>query len=144
MAVHEAPQTLVLDIPLTPGPRVLLRPSFALTLEEGRSKITGGSIRGEGTLVLEGEQICLENVEIADGAALVIHACAGARVTVKGLKVANDGFQMVRLTEAEMQSEATPEYLRIRGYRIEDRGAKIYAFTTPGVYVIDASGAVAS
>ena len=143
MAVSEAKETLILDIPMTPGPRVLLRPSFALTLEEVRAKITGGSISGEGTLVLEGD-IRLENVEIADGAALVIKACAGAQVTIRDLKVANNGFQLVRLTDAEMQSEATPEYLRIRGYRIEDRGAKVYAFTTPGAYVIDATGAVVS
>ena len=143
MTVHEAPETLILDIPMTPGPRVLLRPSFALTLEEVRSKISGGSISGEATLVLEGD-IRLENVEISDGAALVIKACKGAQVTVRELKVANDGFKLVRLTDAEMQSEGTPEYLRIRGYLIEDRGAKVYAFATPGAYLIDATGAVAS
>ena len=143
MTIHEAQETLILDIPMTPGPRVLLRPSFALTLEEVRSKISGGSISGEATLVLEGD-IRLENVEIADGAALVIKACKGAQVTVRELKVANDGFKLVRLTDAEMQSEGTSEYLRIRGYRIEDRGAKVYAFATPGAYLIDATGAVAS
>ena len=143
MTIREAQETLILDIPMTPGPRVLLRPSFALTLEEVRSKISGGSISGEATLVLEGD-IRLENVEISDGAALVIKACKGAQVTVRELKVANDGFKLVRLTDAEMQSEGTPEYLRIRGYLIEDRGAKVYAFATPGAYLIDATGAVAS
>ena len=143
MTIREAQETLILDIPMTPGPRVLLRPSFALTLEEVRSKISGGSISGEATLVLEGD-VHLENVEISDGAALVIKACKGAQVTVRELKVANDGFKLVRLTDAEMQSEGTPEYLRIRGYLIEDRGAKVYAFATPGAYLIDATGAVAS
>ncbi len=137
MKVNEAQETLILDIPMTPGPRAVLRPSFALTLAEVRSKISGGSISGEGTLVLEGEQIRLENVEVAHGAALVIKACDGAKVTVRDLKVENDGFKLVRLTDEEMKSEATPEYLRIRGYRIENHGAQVYEFSKPGEYLID-------
>ena len=122
---------------MTPGPRVVLRPSFALTLDEVRSKISGGSISGEGTLVLERDQIRLKNVEIADGAALVIQACAGAKVTVRDFKVANDGFKLVWFTDAEMKSEATPEYLRIRGYRIENHGARFMPSPSPACYVID-------
>ena len=118
-------------------PARILRPSFAMTLGEVRSKIKGGSISGEATLVLDGKDVHLENVEVADGSALVIKACEGAKVTVRDYKVEKAGFEIVLLTEAELASEETPEYLRIRGYRIENRGAEIYEFTEPGEYTIE-------
>lgn len=136
MEISEAPEEMILDIPMTPGPRILLRPSFAQTLAEVREKISGGSIAGQGTLVLDGKGITLENVEIADGAALVIKAVAGANVTVKNLKVENAGFELVKLTAEEMESADTPEYLKLRGYRIENRGAQICEFTEPGDYTV--------
>jgi UDP-sugar pyrophosphorylase len=129
-----AKEELILGIPFTPGPRVLLRPSFAMTLSEVRAKIKGGKISGDATLVLDGKDITLEHVEIAAGSALVIKAVDGAKVTVKDLKVENDGFKLVPLSEEEQNSPATPEYLRIRGYRIENRGAKICEFNNPGTY----------
>jgi len=57
-------------------------------------------------------------------------------VTVKNLKVENDGFELVKLTDEEQNSTATPEYLRIRGYRIENRGAAVYEFNEPGEYTL--------
>jgi UDP-sugar pyrophosphorylase len=122
---------------MTPGPRVIARPSFAMTLAEARSKISGGSICGEGTLVLDGQDILLENVEMTDGSALVIHACPGAKVTVQNLKVDNAGFELVKLTAEEMEHPDTPEYLKLRGYRIENRGAEIYEFAEPGEFTIE-------
>ncbi|MDK2857604.1 MAG: putative uridylyltransferase [Verrucomicrobiota bacterium] len=136
MEVTPAEEQLILGIPFTPGPRVLLRPSFATTLDEVRSKISGGSISGEATLILDGKDIFLENVELPGPSALVIKACDGARVTVKNLKVENDGFELVKLTDEEQNSTATPEYLRIRGYRIENRGAAVYEFNEPGEYTL--------
>lgn len=136
MQIHEAKEELMLGIPMTPGPRVLLRPSFALTLGEVRSKIKGGTISGEATLILDGSGITLDNVEITDGSALVIKACEGANVTVKGLTVDNAGFARVNLTEEEQNSDSTPEYLRLRGYRIANRGATIHEFSKPGDYVV--------
>ena len=144
MKVEAAKEELILGIPFTPGPRVLLHPSFAMTLAEVREKIKGGSISGDATLVLDGKDITLENVEIAAGSALVIKACNGAKVTVKNLKVENDGFELVKLSAEEQNSPATPEYLRIRDYRIENRGAKIYEFEMPGNYTIGADGSVNS
>jgi UDP-sugar pyrophosphorylase len=134
MKVETAKEELILGIPFTPGPRVLLRPSFAMTLAEVRAKIKGGKISGGATLVLDGKNITLENVEIADGAALVIKAVDGAKVTVKNLKVENGGFELVPLTADEQNSSATPEYLRLRGYRIVNRDAKVCEFTKPGDY----------
>jgi UDP-sugar pyrophosphorylase len=134
MDVSDAETEAILDIPVVPGPRVLLRPSFAMTLAEGREKISGGSIAGQGTLLLDGKDITLENVEITDGSALVVKAVPDAKVTLKNLTVDNAGFELVKLTAEEMESDATPEYLKLRGYRIENRGAQLYEFTEPGDY----------
>jgi UDP-sugar pyrophosphorylase len=132
--ISELDPIQILDIPLTPGPRVIARPSFALSLAEVREKVKGGAIEGEATLVLDGKDISLENVTITDGSALVIKACNGARVSVKDLTVENAGFERIELSAEEMASNDTPEYLKLRGYRIENRGAQIYEFTEPGEY----------
>jgi UDP-sugar pyrophosphorylase len=125
MDVEPAKEELFLGIPFTPGPRVVLRPSFAMTLAEVREKIKGGKISGDATLVLDGKNIALENVEITAGSALVIRAADGEQVTAKNLKVENCGFELLPLTADEQNSAATPEYLRLRGYRIENRAAKV-------------------
>lgn len=132
--VETAKEELILGIPFTPGPRVLLRPSFAMTLAEVREKIKGGSISKNATLVLDGRDITLENVTISPGSALVIKAADGAKVTAGNLKVENAGFELVPLSAEELTGSATPEYLRLRGFRIVDRGAAVYEFTSPGCY----------
>jgi UDP-sugar pyrophosphorylase len=136
MDVKDADEQLIRGIPIIPGPRVLLRPSFAMTLAEVREKISGGAIAGEATLVLDGKHITLDNVTVTPGSALVIHACDGAAVTVKNRTVENDGFEIVPLTDDELNSDDTPEYLRIRGYRIENRGAEVHDVSDPGEYEI--------
>lgn len=136
-AVEEAREELILGVPFTLGPKVLLRPSFAMALAEVREKISGGAISGESTLVLDGKDIALEGVELSGRSALVVKACAGAKVTVKGA-FENEGFELVKLTEEELASDRVPEYLRIRGYRFENRGAAVYEFTEPGEYTVEA------
>ena len=143
MEVVDAPQTSICGVPVTPGPRVLLRPSFALTIADAAERIRGGSISGTSTLILSGD-VRLENVVVSDGAALVVSAVPGARVTVKDLQVsAGPGFDLVELTDFEMASADEPEFLRIRGYRIMDRGARKYEVSQPGDWVIDSDGSVA-
>ena len=124
MEVIEAPQKTLSGIPLVPGPRVILRPSFALTLADVRARISGGSISGEATLVLDGD-VTLENVTIADGASLVAKAPAGELLVIKDRNITRAGtvHDLVPLTDAEMASTEVPEYLRIRGYRIVAREA---------------------
>ena len=124
MEVIEAPQKTLRGIPLVPGPRVILRPSFALTLADVRARIRGGSISGEATLVLDGD-VTLENVTIADGASLVAKASEGGSLEIKDRTVTRGGtvHDLVPLTDAEMASADVPEYLRIRGYRIVAREA---------------------
>lgn len=118
MLVEDGPVRLLRGVPFTTGPRVILRPSFALTLAEVRERIQGGAISGDATLVLDGD-VRLENVVIPEGTSLVVHAKPGASETLSNLTVrATTVFLIEPLSEEEMNSENIPEYLRIRGYRI--------------------------
>jgi len=118
MRVEEGPRQMIRGVPLTSGPRVILRPSFALTLAEVRDKIHGGSISGDATLILNGD-VRLENVTIPAGCSLVVHAQTGASETLKNVTASTTpGFVITPLTDEEMNSDTVPEYLRIRGYRI--------------------------
>lgn len=140
MAVTDEPVTAICGIPFTPGPRVILRPSFALTLAEVNERITGGSISGTSTLVLDGD-VRLENVSVSGGAGLVISAVPGAKVTVKNLNVSSGpGYLLEQLSADEMASADVPEYLRIRGYRMIDQGAKKFVVGEEGRWEIDAAG----
>ncbi|WP_372796716.1 UTP--glucose-1-phosphate uridylyltransferase [Pontiella sp.] len=133
MKVEEGEEIKILGVPFTAGPKVILRPSFAMTLAEGRSKISGGSIAGEATLIIDGADITLDHVELAGKTGLVVKACDGAKVTVKGT-FANEGFELVELgADADV-----PEYLKIRGYTFENRGAQTFEFTDPGEYTVEA------
>ena len=114
MEVLDAPQQTIHGVPITPGPRVILRPSFALTLADVRARIRGGSISGNSTLILEGDTT-LEHVVIPDGATLVAKDTTLKNQTIP---VEENSYRLVELTKAEMSSPEVPESLRIRGYRI--------------------------
>lgn len=118
MLVEDGPSRLLRGVPFTTGPRVILRPSFALTLAEVREKIKGGAISGDATLVLDGD-VRLENVTIPEGTSLVARAKTGSPGILANLTApATAGFAIEPLTDEEMNSSNVPEYLRIRGYRI--------------------------
>lgn len=138
MDVTDEPARLISGIPFTPGPRVLLRPSFALTLDEVRRRVSGGSISGAGTLILDGD-IRLENVTIEGGGCLVVSAIPGASVTVKDLKISSGPTFLLEELGAH-PSPDTPEYLLIRGYKIVDQGVRKYAITREGRWLLDSSG----
>ena len=138
MTVEEAGQKMILGVPFILGPKVILRPSFALTLDEGCDKVSGGSISGESTLIIDGSDVTLENVQLSGKTALVVKACDGAKVTVKGV-FENEGFELVKLTEAERSAESdVEEFLKIRGYTFENKGATVFEFTEPGEYTVEA------
>ena len=114
MEVLDAAQQTIRGVPITPGPRVILRPSFALTLADVRARIRGGSISGNSTLILEGDTT-LEHVVIPDRATLV---AKDATLKNQTIPVEENSYRLVELTDAEMSSPEVPESLRIRGYRI--------------------------
>lgn len=115
MEVVDAPVRTIRGVPITPGPRVILRPSFALTLADVRGRIRGGSISGNATLILDGE-CTLENVVIPDGATLIAKDTSLKNQTIP---VEENSYRLVELTDEEMASPEVPESLRIRGYRIK-------------------------
>jgi UDP-sugar pyrophosphorylase len=119
MEVLEAPAKTIRGVPITPGPRVILHPSFALTLADVRARIRGGSISGDATLILEGDAT-LEHLVIPDGATVVAKAPEGETLSLKNQPRSSPmpSYRMEELTDAEMTSEQVPESLRIRGYRI--------------------------
>ena len=144
MDVRETAREAIRGVPFVRGPRVILRPSFALTLADVRARIRGGSISGASTLVLEGD-VSLNNVNLADGAALFVSAAPGAQVSITDLAIAGrPGFDLVELTDEEMASREVPEFLRIRGYRIINQGVTVYKITSPGSWKIAADGSVSA
>ncbi len=138
MTVTDEPAQKFCGIPFTPGPRVILRPPFALTLDEVKNRISGGSISGASTLILDGD-IRLENVTVSGGASLVISAVPGASVTVKDLNVSSGPTYIIEEL-GKNPSPDTPEYLLIRGYKIVDQGVNKYSITQEGRWLLDAAG----
>ena len=103
-------------------------------------KIYGGSISDESTLILSGKYITLNQVSLSGKTALVIDAIDEAEVTVDQFTAQNEGYKLTPLSDEEMTSEDTPEYLKIRGYHFENRGAAIYIISEPGSYTITSDG----
>jgi UDP-sugar pyrophosphorylase len=99
--------------PLPVGPRLVYSPSFAVTVGELLAKLRGLKIRRDSTLLIEGEDIQVENLELTG--TLVVRAAAGEALRLRGLRVENDGWPICQLagdgTDAEVDA--------IRGYRIE-------------------------
>ena len=80
----------VAGIPVTPGPRVILCPGFAITQREIMEKIDEGNVISDrSSLVLEGEGLRVKNLDL-DGA-LVIRTGHDCDVTVDGLIVRGIG-----------------------------------------------------
>jgi len=135
--VIDEPGQLIQGIPYTDGPRILLRPSFAMTLAEGREKLTGGSFSGPSTLILDGAGIRLQDVSLRDGAALVVKACAGAIVHITGSLQGAPGISLQLLSPDEMNDPDIHTTLKMRGYRYIDEGVQVHHFDKPGVYELD-------
>ena len=129
----------VAGIRVTPGPFIVLGAHFAVTHRVLESRFPNGSavsISDSSTFVVEGKHITIESMEL-DGA-LVLEASPETHVTVRGLKVQNEGW-----TREELDPQQDyPENIRIRGYTMMRRGTAEYRLTEPGRFVIDESGEV--
>lgn len=125
-------------IPVTPGPRIIICPAFAITQEEILSKVQGknNKISQRSSLILEGHHLTIKDLEL-DGA-LVIRAGEDSHVTVDGLKVQNKGWE---LTELDPNKEY-PETVAIRGYTMTKHESREYLIYEPGTFVIGADGEV--
>lgn len=127
---------LVSGIPVTPGPRIILCPGFSITQQEVMQKIQGGKITKRSTLVLEGEDLKVKNLDL-DGA-LVIRTGHDCDVTVDGLVVRNKGYEL----EEVVAGADVPEEVAIRGYTMKKNEAMEIVINEPGKYHIGADGEV--
>jgi len=123
-------------IPVTPGPRIIICPAFAITQEEVVNKIQGGSITERSSLVLEGQQLVVKNLEL-DGA-LIIRAGPQCEVEVDGLTVKNKGFELEEIPEGAEVEEA----VRIRGYTMAKNEVMEIIIEEPGKYYVGSDGVV--
>jgi UDP-sugar pyrophosphorylase len=127
----------VAGIPVTPGPRVILCPAFGISQQEYEQKVQGQiSITKRSSLVLEGHHLTIKGLQL-DGA-LVIRAGEESHVTVDGLKVVNEGWNLQELDP----NKEYPESVLIRGYTMNRKETREYIINDPGRFVIDASGEV--
>ncbi len=127
-------------LPFSDQPRVILSPSFALTLDELRKKLRDLELQPQSTLIINGKDIELHNVSLAEGAALEISVVEGASVVIDGLHVKNEGYQLKALTQKELEDDTTPPYLKIRGYCFQKVGCLTIEVKQPGRYRVGSDG----
>lgn len=126
----------IAGIPVTPGPRIILCPGFAITQQEVMQKIEGGKITKRSTLVLEGEDLKVKNLDL-DGA-LVIRTGHDCDVTVDGLVVRNKGYE----AKENQEGADLPEEVAIRGYTMGKHEVTEIVINEPGKYHVGADGIV--
>jgi UDP-sugar pyrophosphorylase len=125
------------NIPVTPGPRIILCPAFGICHKDYIDRIIGPvTITEISSLILDGHHITIKELYL-DGA-LVIRASDETHVTIDGLSVTNAGW---RFDELDPTIEY-PETTKIRGYTMSKPEAQEYVLTEPGHFVIDSSGSV--
>jgi UDP-sugar pyrophosphorylase len=113
--VEEAESKSFSGIAVIPGPDVVLKPDFVLCPAEYKSKFPNPSqvkISSRSSLVIKSSGVVIESLNL-DGA-LVVECEEGASGVVRDLAIKNQGWSKV----VDESSDA-PEYIRIRGYRIE-------------------------
>ena len=125
------------NIPVTPGPRIILCPAFGLCQKDYRHHVTGPvKISERSSLIIDGHHITIQGLEL-DGA-LVIRTGDDTHVTVDGLSVSNDGWTLEELDPAVDY----PEMVRIRGYVMDKKVTQEYNIMESGHFVIDSAGIV--
>ena len=122
------------ELPLTP--LVVFHPNFAVSFAAFRAKFPAPAavrISQRSALVVEGSDVVVEGLEL-DGA-LIVRACAGARVTLRGLVVRNAGWALTPFAGAE-EAAAQPDALKIRGFRCVRAETREIVFDVPGDYIV--------
>ena len=128
---------MMAGIPVTPGPRIILKPSFGISQQEYRAKIQGPvKISKRSSVVLGGHHLTIKGLEV-DGA-LILRCGEDSHVTVDGLKVENKGWELTPLDP----SKEYPEEIKIRGYTMTKHETKEIIIKEPGHFVVTSSGEV--
>lgn len=118
-----------LDVQL--WPRVSWSPLFALTIADLQEKINAKRLHlaHNGVLVIGGEDISIESLHVEG--ALVVDAVPGARLTINGLHVQNDGWRWMGLKPNKPMTED----MAIRGFKVCKHGTLHLQYDKPGRYV---------
>lgn len=118
-----------LQIPATPGPRILVHPTSAIFLSELKSIVPtpGNVISANSTLIVKGD-VVIERLDL-DGA-LTLIAAPGTRLIVNAYgdegRVANAGHKFAALpTKAENDEDEYSEVARMRGFVIQKQDEKV-------------------
>ncbi len=130
----------VKGVPYSYGAKIIFSPNFALLPNDVKQKVKGGRISARSVLVINGENVKLEDVDI-DGT-LIINTAKGVDLTIKGLSVRNAGWEFVPLKEEDWNNPDIPEEIRMRGYRLVKHEAKVINIREPGVYEVGKDGEV--
>jgi len=106
-------------VPYTSGAKVVLNPNFAITVKDVEQKVTDGAISDSSTLVINGEKVLWEYVNL-DGA-LVVNVANGALVDLLNVTIENAGWDYVDLTDSQMHDVNVSAGLKVRGYYLEKK-----------------------
>eukprot|EP00658_Telonema_sp_P-2_P000540 TRINITY_DN10202_c0_g1_i1.p2 TRINITY_DN10202_c0_g1~~TRINITY_DN10202_c0_g1_i1.p2 ORF type:complete len:278 (+),score=82.62 TRINITY_DN10202_c0_g1_i1:240-1073(+) len=120
MTIADGTEVSFDGIALSEPPKAVLSPGFLLNV---KTNVIGGSLGVGSTLVVDGDGVTLEDVHVEAGSCLEVYAAEGSKLELKGLRVQNDGWRIVGLTEKER--EDMPEEVRIRGFKVLKRGSAL-------------------
>jgi len=131
-----APKAVRAGIEVDDCPRVVIDPSFGVTLAQWKAKLpTPSSVKlaHGSTLVLKGDLkgLSIESLDLKG--TLVVSVAPGASVTLRSVQTSNDGWSFRELNGGE----TVPEPLAIRGYTIEKIAQRELTFDQPGSFVVD-------
>jgi len=134
-------------LPALLPPRVCLYPIFAPTNDRVMQCVHGGSITQRSSLIVEGDNITIENLEL-DGC-LWIKSSPGTKISIRNLVVINDGWfmtptdgvflepQPVHREAAWLESAPTGETRQMRGFVLNKRDScKIHAGENMGTLYV--------
>lgn len=127
-------------VPFLREARVILYPQFCLRLHDIKRKVSGGSCSKDSTLIVNGKEVYIKNLVLKGNSGLIINVCKNAWVEIKNLTVDNNGFQLIQLTQEELNDPFIPEYLRIRGYKIIQNDPLVFDISEEGKYLIGPEG----
>ncbi|MFH1541366.1 MAG: UTP--glucose-1-phosphate uridylyltransferase [Elusimicrobiota bacterium] len=120
------------------GAKIVIKPSFAQTYEELKNKFSGGEISCKSTLVIDGENVTVGNLNL-DGT-LIIRVGHGVYLNISNLSVENAGWHLVDLTEDELKDINIPAEIRMRGHKLVKKDQLIIEIDKPGYYEVDDNG----
>ena len=126
--VKDAEPVVFDGIKIVPGPEIVLKPSFVVCPAEYKKQFPNPKkikISPRSSLVVKGNGVTIESLDL-DGA-LVIECEEGASGVIRDLVVKNEGWKKVANV-----SDASPEFIRIRGYYLKKVETKIITVRKDG------------